>query len=63
MPYDVYKALRSQTNKALKEYKRGTLVVVSQEIKTGTDKHGKPFQYKRFLKGRTAKKKSDGNTL
>lgn len=57
MPYDVYRAMRSDINKKLKERKRGEVVFVSQEIKESTDKNGKNFNFKRYPKGRTAKKK------
>ena len=57
MPYDVYRAMRSDINKKLKERKRGEVVFVSQEIKESTDKNGKKFYFKRYPKGRTAKKK------
>lgn len=58
MPYDVYKAMRSDINKKLKERKRGDIIFVSQEIKESTDKSGKKFNFNRFPKGRTAKKKT-----
>ena len=58
MPYDVYKAMRSDINKKLKERKRGDIIFVSQEIKESTDKSGKKFNFKRYQKGRTAKKKT-----
>lgn len=58
MPYDVYKAMRSDINKKLKERKRGEVIFVSQEIKQSTDKNGNRFNFKRYQKGRTAKKKT-----
>jgi hypothetical protein len=46
MPYDVYKAVRSDLNKAMKERKRGTVVWESRDKKTGKGKTAKKYTKK-----------------